>query len=216
MGVGRLLFVLVMPDCGWRRPRLESRAGEKLAYFANHCGGLRVQLEDSRVENTIRAIALGRNTSLFAGHDEGGRCVSGAKGCCCRGVPNGQALCQPRKNASIQRDQPAAHAANDPEPAQRKTPLAEYREAISGPGPMLQGPALSAKVCFSSNIHHLAFRRGRRRLESASGSLMRAGTFPYWVSVGNSGAPSTTNSVSSARIRFAPTSSSAAVLRASM
>jgi len=70
---------------GWLagcRARLssKSRAGEKLAYFANHWDGLCVYLEDGRVEidsnaveNTIRPIALGRKNALFAGHDEGGR-----------------------------------------------------------------------------------------------------------------------------------------------
>jgi transposase len=58
----------------------KSRAGEKLAYFANHWDGLRVFLDDGRVEidsnaveNSIRPIALGRKNALFAGHDEGGR-----------------------------------------------------------------------------------------------------------------------------------------------
>ena len=58
----------------------KSRAGEKLAYFANHWDGLCVYLEDGRVEidsnaveTTIRPIALGRKNALFAGHDEGGR-----------------------------------------------------------------------------------------------------------------------------------------------
>ena len=66
---------------GWRaRLSAKSRAGEKLAYFANHWDGLRVYLEDGRVEidsnaveNTIRPIALGRKNAMFAGHDEGGR-----------------------------------------------------------------------------------------------------------------------------------------------
>jgi len=62
------------------RVSARSRAGEKLAYFANHWDGLRVFLDDGRVEidsnaveNTIRPIALGRKNALFAGHDEGGR-----------------------------------------------------------------------------------------------------------------------------------------------
>ena len=58
----------------------KSRLGQKLAYFANHWDGLRVYLEDGRVEidsnaveNTIRPLSLQRKNALFAGHDEGGR-----------------------------------------------------------------------------------------------------------------------------------------------
>lgn len=62
------------------RVSARSRIGEKLAYFANHWDGLRVFLEDGRVEmdtnpveNTIRPLTLNRKNALFAGHDEGGR-----------------------------------------------------------------------------------------------------------------------------------------------
>jgi transposase len=62
------------------RVSAKSRIGEKLAYFANHWDGLRVFLEDGRVEmdsnpveNTIRPLTLNRKNALFAGHDEGGR-----------------------------------------------------------------------------------------------------------------------------------------------
>ena len=59
---------------GATRPAL----GEKLAYVARHWGGLRVFLDDGRVEmdsnsveNLIRPVALNRKNALFAGHDEG-------------------------------------------------------------------------------------------------------------------------------------------------
>lgn len=62
------------------RVSAKSRMGEKLAYFANHWDGLRVFLDDGRVEidsnaveNTIRPLTLQRKNALFAGHDEGGR-----------------------------------------------------------------------------------------------------------------------------------------------
>jgi len=58
----------------------KSRLGEKLAYIANHWDGLKLFLEDGRiemdsnaVENRIRPIALTRKNALFAGHDEGAR-----------------------------------------------------------------------------------------------------------------------------------------------
>ena len=68
---------------GWlkeQRARLsaKSRLGEKLAYIARHWDGLRVFLDDGRVEmdsnsveNLIRPVALNRKNALFAGHDEG-------------------------------------------------------------------------------------------------------------------------------------------------
>ena len=57
----------------WRaRLSAKSRAGEKLAYFANHWDRLRVYLEDGRVdidsnavENTIRPIASVESLALF-------------------------------------------------------------------------------------------------------------------------------------------------------
>ena len=56
----------------------KSRLGEKLAYIGNHWDGLRVFLDDGRVEmdnnvveNAIRPLALNRKNALFAGHDEG-------------------------------------------------------------------------------------------------------------------------------------------------
>ena len=63
-----------------QRARLsaKSRLGEKLAYIARHWDGLRVFLDDGRVEmnsnsveNLIRPVALNRKNALFAGHDEG-------------------------------------------------------------------------------------------------------------------------------------------------
>ena len=68
---------------GWlkeQRARVsaKSRLGEKLAYIARHWDGLRVFLDDGRVEmdsnsveNLIRPVALNRKNALFAGHDEG-------------------------------------------------------------------------------------------------------------------------------------------------
>jgi transposase len=62
------------------RVSAKSRLGEKLAYIANHWDGLKIFLEDGRVEmdsnpveNRIRPIALTRKNALFAGHDEGAR-----------------------------------------------------------------------------------------------------------------------------------------------
>ena len=56
----------------------KSRLGEALAYIARHWDGLRVFLDDGRVEmdsnaveNRIRPQALTRKNALFAGHDEG-------------------------------------------------------------------------------------------------------------------------------------------------
>ena len=63
-----------------QRARLsaKSRLGEKLAYIARHWDGLKVFLDDGRVEmdsnsveNLIRPVALNRKNALFAGHDEG-------------------------------------------------------------------------------------------------------------------------------------------------
>ena len=61
------------------RVSARSRLGEKLAYIARHWDGLRVFLDDGRVEidsnaveNSIRPLALNRKNALFAGHDEGG------------------------------------------------------------------------------------------------------------------------------------------------
>ena len=54
--------------------------GVALGYLANHWDGLRVFLDDGRVEmdsnpveNLIRPLALTRKNALFAGHDEGAR-----------------------------------------------------------------------------------------------------------------------------------------------
>ena len=51
-----------------------------MTYIANQWDGLRVFLQDGRieidsnaVENAIRPIALGRKNSLFVGYDEGGK-----------------------------------------------------------------------------------------------------------------------------------------------
>lgn len=56
----------------------KSRLGEALAYIARYWDGLRVFLQDGRVEldskaveNRIRPLALTRKNALFAGHDEG-------------------------------------------------------------------------------------------------------------------------------------------------
>ena len=66
---------------GEQRARLSRKSpmGGALAYIANHWGGLRVFLEDGRVEmdnnpveNLIRPLALNRKNALFCGHDEGG------------------------------------------------------------------------------------------------------------------------------------------------
>ena len=60
------------------RTSAKSRFGEALAYIARYWDGLRVFLEDGRVEldtnaveNRIRPLALTRKNALFAGHDEG-------------------------------------------------------------------------------------------------------------------------------------------------
>jgi len=57
-----------------------SRLGQALAYIAKHMPGLKLYLDDGRieidnntVERTIRPLALNRKNALFAGHDEGGR-----------------------------------------------------------------------------------------------------------------------------------------------
>jgi len=64
-----------------QRARLSRKSpmGGALAYIANHWDGLRVFLEDGRVEmdnnpveNLIRPLALNRKNALFCGHDEGG------------------------------------------------------------------------------------------------------------------------------------------------
>ncbi|EDM72305.1 probable insertion sequence transposase protein [Roseobacter sp. AzwK-3b] len=62
-----------------RKVSAKSRLGEKLTYIHNHWDGLqtfladgRVEIDNNRVENMIRPIALNRKNSLFAGHDEGG------------------------------------------------------------------------------------------------------------------------------------------------
>ena len=62
-----------------RKISAKSRLGEKLAYIHNHWDGLqtfltdgRVEIDNNRVENLIRPIALNRKNALFAGHDEGG------------------------------------------------------------------------------------------------------------------------------------------------
>ena len=65
-----------------QRERLSrmSVMGVALGYLANHWDGLRVFLDDGRVEmdsnpveNLIRPLALTRKNALFAGHDEGAR-----------------------------------------------------------------------------------------------------------------------------------------------
>ena len=60
------------------RVSAKSRLGEALAYIVRHWDGLRLFLEDGRVEldsnaveNRIRPLALNRKNALFAGHDEG-------------------------------------------------------------------------------------------------------------------------------------------------
>ncbi|MBW4976510.1 IS66 family transposase [Roseovarius mucosus] len=62
-----------------RKVSAKSRLGEKLTYIHNHWDGLqtfladgRVEIDNNRVENMIRPIALNRKNALFAGHDEGG------------------------------------------------------------------------------------------------------------------------------------------------
>ena len=62
-----------------QRVSAKSRLGEKLGYIARHFDGLKVFLEDGRVEmdtnnveNLIRPLVLNRKNALFAGHDEGG------------------------------------------------------------------------------------------------------------------------------------------------
>ena len=56
----------------------KSRLGEKLAYIARHWDGLRIFLDDGRVEmdsnaveNSLRPVVLTRKNALFAGHDDG-------------------------------------------------------------------------------------------------------------------------------------------------
>lgn len=65
----------------WQRLKIssKSRLVEKLTYIHNHWDGLqtfltdgRVEIGSNRVENLIRANALNRKNTLFAGHDEGG------------------------------------------------------------------------------------------------------------------------------------------------
>jgi len=62
------------------RARVSSKSptGEALKYIAKYWGGLRLFLDDGRieldnnpVERTIRPIALNRKNALFAGHDTG-------------------------------------------------------------------------------------------------------------------------------------------------
>ena len=60
------------------RVSAKSRLGQKLGYIDRHFDGLRVFLDDGRVEidsnaveNSIRPLALNRKNALFAGHDEG-------------------------------------------------------------------------------------------------------------------------------------------------
>lgn len=62
-----------------RKISSKSRLGEKLTYIHNHWNGLqtfltdgRVEIDNNRVENLIRPIAINRKNALFAGHDEGG------------------------------------------------------------------------------------------------------------------------------------------------
>ena len=62
-----------------RKISAKSRLGEKLTYIHNHWDGLQtfltdgcVEIDNNRVENLIRPIALNRKNALFAGHDEGG------------------------------------------------------------------------------------------------------------------------------------------------
>jgi transposase len=62
-----------------QRVSAKSRLGQKLGYIARHFDGLKVFLEDGRVEmdtnnveNLIRPLTLNRKNALFAGHDEGG------------------------------------------------------------------------------------------------------------------------------------------------
>ena len=65
-----------------QRERLSRKSvmGVALGYLVNHWDGLRVFLDDGRVEmdsnpveNLIRPLALTRKNALFAGHDEGAR-----------------------------------------------------------------------------------------------------------------------------------------------
>ena len=62
-----------------RKISAKSRLGEKLTYIHNHWNGLhtfltdgRLEIDNNRVENLIRPIAINRKNALFAGHDEGG------------------------------------------------------------------------------------------------------------------------------------------------
>ncbi len=62
-----------------RKVAAKCRLGENLTNIHNHWDGLqtflsdgRVELDDNRVEDLIRPIALNRKNALLAGHDEGG------------------------------------------------------------------------------------------------------------------------------------------------
>ena len=62
-----------------RKISAKSRLGEKLAYIHHHWDRLQtfltdgcVEIDNNRVENLIRPIALNRKNALFAGHDGGG------------------------------------------------------------------------------------------------------------------------------------------------
>ncbi|SLN72979.1 Transposase IS66 family protein [Roseovarius gaetbuli] len=62
-----------------RKISSKSRLGEKLTYIHNHWNGLhtfltdgRLEIDNNRVENLIRPIAINRKNALFAAHDEGG------------------------------------------------------------------------------------------------------------------------------------------------
>lgn len=80
-----------------RKISSKSRLGEKLSYIHNHWDGLqtfltdgRVEIDNNRVENLIRPIALSRKNALFAGHDEGaiawGRVASLIETCKINGI----------------------------------------------------------------------------------------------------------------------------------
>jgi hypothetical protein len=80
-----------------RKISAKSDLGEKLTYIHNHWDGLqtfitngRVEIDNNRVENLIRPIALNRKNALFAGHDEGciawGRIASLIETCKINGV----------------------------------------------------------------------------------------------------------------------------------
>ena len=75
-------LVAAFGDCLQAQRRMissKSRLGEKLTYILKHWDGLqtfltdgRFEIDNNRVENLIRPIALNRKNALCAGHDEGG------------------------------------------------------------------------------------------------------------------------------------------------